>query len=60
MAIALPRPGAGFGLHVSGGGPGNFTIRASGDTTSAITIYKQSGKLLIPVKTLVPQPSLIG
>jgi hypothetical protein len=40
---------------------GNFTIGAGGDTDAlAVTIYKQSGKNLIPVKTLVPQSSLIG
>src|SRR3954470_7546701 len=50
-----------FGLHISGGVLGNFTIGAGGDTDAlAITIYKQSGKNLIPVKTLVPQASLIG
>jgi branched-chain amino acid transport system substrate-binding protein len=50
-----------FGLHVTGGVLGNFTIGAGGDTDAlAITIYKQSGKNLIPVRTLVPKPSLIG
>ena len=40
---------------------GNFTINATGDTNlTPITIYKQSGKNLNPVKTLVPSASLIG
>ena len=40
---------------------GNFTINSAGDTSlTPITIYKQSGKSLIPVKTLIPQASLIG
>jgi hypothetical protein len=40
---------------------GNFTINSAGDTSlTPITIYKQSGKNLIPVKTLIPQASLIG
>jgi len=50
-----------FGLHVSNGVLGTFTINAAGDTSlTPITIYKQSGKNLIPVKTLVPSASLIG
>jgi branched-chain amino acid transport system substrate-binding protein len=50
-----------FGLHVTGGVLGNFTIGAAGDTDAlAITVYKQSGKNLIPVRTIVPKPSLIG
>jgi len=50
-----------FGLHITGGVLGNFTIGANGDTDAlAVTIYKQAGKLLIPVKTIVPQASLIG
>jgi len=50
-----------FGLHVSGGVLGNFTIGANGDTDAlAITIYKQAGKQLVPVKTLVPSASLLG
>jgi branched-chain amino acid transport system substrate-binding protein len=50
-----------FGLHVANGVLGNFTIGRNGDTDAlAITIYKQSGKNLIPVKTLVPSASLIG
>lgn len=50
-----------FGLHVTNGVLGNFTINSAGDTSlTPITIYKQSGKNLIPVKTVVPQASLIG
>jgi branched-chain amino acid transport system substrate-binding protein len=50
-----------FGLHISNGVLGNFTINSAGDTSlTPITIYKQSGKNLIPVKTLIPQASLIG
>jgi branched-chain amino acid transport system substrate-binding protein len=48
-----------FGLHVSNGILGNFTINAAGDTSlTPITIYKQAGKNLNPVKTLVPDASL--
>jgi branched-chain amino acid transport system substrate-binding protein len=50
-----------FGLHVTNGVLGNFTINSAGDTSlTPITIYRQSGKNLIPVKTLIPQASLIG
>jgi branched-chain amino acid transport system substrate-binding protein len=50
-----------FGLTVSNGILGNFTINASGDTNlTQITIYKQAGKNLLPVKTLVPDASVIG
>ena len=50
-----------FGLHVNNGILGNFTINKSGDTSlTPITIYKQAGKNLNPVKTLVPDPSLTG
>jgi branched-chain amino acid transport system substrate-binding protein len=50
-----------YGLRVSNGVLGNFTINKQGDTSSlAITIYKQQGKLLIPQKTLTPPASLIG
>ena len=50
-----------FGLHVSNGILGNFTINSSGDTNlTQITIYKQAGKNLNPVKTLVPTASLTG
>jgi branched-chain amino acid transport system substrate-binding protein len=50
-----------FGLHVSNGVLGNFSINKSGDTDAlAITIYQQHGKILTPVKTLTPSASLIG
>lgn len=50
-----------FGLTVTNGVLGNFTINSSGDTNlTPITIYKQVGKNLVPVKTLVPSASLIG
>jgi branched-chain amino acid transport system substrate-binding protein len=50
-----------FGLTVTNGILGTFTINASGDTNlTPITIYKQAGKALNPVKTLVPSASLIG
>jgi len=50
-----------FGLNVTNGVLGNFTVNSSGDTNAlAITIYKQAGKNLNPVKTLVPTASLIG
>jgi branched-chain amino acid transport system substrate-binding protein len=50
-----------FGLTITNGILGNFTINSTGDTNlTPITIYKQSGKNLNPVKTLVPQASLIG
>jgi branched-chain amino acid transport system substrate-binding protein len=50
-----------FGLVVNNGILGNFSINSSGDTSSlAVTIYKQSGKNLVPVKTLTPSASLVG
>jgi len=50
-----------FGLTVTNGILGNFTINAAGDTNlTPITIYKQAGKNLNPVKTLVPDASLRG
>jgi branched-chain amino acid transport system substrate-binding protein len=50
-----------FGLTVTGGILGNFTIDATGDTNlKPITIYVQKGKDLKPVKTLVPSASLVG
>jgi branched-chain amino acid transport system substrate-binding protein len=48
------------GLRINNGVLGNFTINKSGDTDAlAITVYRQSGKNLNPVKTLVPSTSLI-
>jgi branched-chain amino acid transport system substrate-binding protein len=50
-----------FGLNVTNGILGNFTINSSGDTNlTQITIYKQIGKVLKPVKTLVPDASIVG
>jgi branched-chain amino acid transport system substrate-binding protein len=50
-----------FGLNVTNGILGNFTINKTGDTNlTPITIYKQAGKNLNPVKTLVPTASLTG
>ena len=50
-----------FGLTITNGILGTFTINSSGDTNlQPITVYKQSGKNLNPVKTLVPTASLIG
>jgi hypothetical protein len=40
---------------------GNFTINNAGDTSLVpITIYRQSGKALLPVKTITPPANLIG
>jgi branched-chain amino acid transport system substrate-binding protein len=50
-----------FGISIRNGIIGNFTINATGDTNlTPITIYKQAGKNLVPVKTLIPSASLIG
>jgi branched-chain amino acid transport system substrate-binding protein len=50
-----------FGLNVSNGILGTFTINSTGDTNlTPITIYKQAGKNLVPVKTLIPSANLIG
>jgi ABC-type branched-subunit amino acid transport system substrate-binding protein len=50
-----------FGMSVTNGILGTFTINSTGDTNlTPITIYKQSGKNLIPVKTLIPTANLIG
>ena len=49
-----------FGLSITNSILGSYTINAQGDTSgSAITIYKQKGKQLIPVTTLVPSASLV-
>jgi len=49
-----------FGLSIRNGILGSFSINNQGDTSgSAITIYKQKGKNLLPVKTLVPPASLV-
>ena len=50
-----------FGLTITNGILGTFTINSSGDTSLLpITIYKQAGKALVPVKTLIVPASLIG
>jgi branched-chain amino acid transport system substrate-binding protein len=50
-----------FGITITNGILGNFTINSTGDTNlTPITIYKQAGKNLNPVKTLVPTASLIS
>jgi branched-chain amino acid transport system substrate-binding protein len=50
-----------FGQTVTNGILGTFTINSAGDTNlQPITVYKQVGKKLVPQKTLVPSPSLIG
>ena len=50
-----------FGLHITGGIIGNFTINSTGDTNlTPITIYKQVGKKLVPQKTLITAANLVG
>jgi branched-chain amino acid transport system substrate-binding protein len=50
-----------FGLMITNGILGTFTINATGDTNlPLVTIYKQKSKLLVPVKTITPSTSLIG
>jgi branched-chain amino acid transport system substrate-binding protein len=50
-----------FGIKISNGIIGNFSINSTGDINlTPITIYKQSGKKLVPVKTLIPPASLVG
>jgi branched-chain amino acid transport system substrate-binding protein len=50
-----------FGLSIQNGIIGNFTINSTGDTNlTPITIYRQTGKKLIAVKTLIPSASLVG
>jgi branched-chain amino acid transport system substrate-binding protein len=50
-----------FGLRVTGGVLGNFTINKAGDTDALlITIYRQAGKVFIPLKTLTPPANLLG
>jgi branched-chain amino acid transport system substrate-binding protein len=49
-----------FGLNVTNGILGSFSINSQGDTSgTSITIYKQKGKALDPVTTLVPPASLV-
>jgi branched-chain amino acid transport system substrate-binding protein len=50
-----------FGVTVRNGILGNFTINSAGDTNLApITVYKQVGKNLKPLKTITPEANLIG
>jgi branched-chain amino acid transport system substrate-binding protein len=50
-----------FGIKITNGIIGNFSINSTGDINlTPITIYKQSGKKLVPVKTLIPPASLVG
>jgi len=50
-----------FGIQISNGIIGNFSINSSGDINlTPITIYKQVGKKLIPQKTLIPAANLVG
>ena len=50
-----------FGITITNGILGNFTINTTGDTNLLqITIYKQVGKNLVPVKTLVPPANLVS
>ena len=50
-----------FGLSITNGILGTFTMNSSGDTSlTPVTIYKQVGKNLKPVKTLVPPASLVA
>jgi branched-chain amino acid transport system substrate-binding protein len=50
-----------FGISITNGIIGNFTINSTGDTNlTPITIYKQAGKKLIPQKTIIPAANLVG
>ena len=50
-----------LGITVNNGILGNFTISKTGDTNLVpITVYRQAGKKLIPVKTITPPASIIG
>ena len=50
-----------FGINITNGIIGNFTINATGDINlTPITIYKQAGKKLVPVKTIIPAANLVG
>jgi branched-chain amino acid transport system substrate-binding protein len=49
-----------FGLTITNGILGTFTINNQGDTSGTLmTIYRQKGKQLMPVKTLIPPASLV-
>jgi branched-chain amino acid transport system substrate-binding protein len=50
-----------FGLKVTDGIIGTFTINDKGDTSlNPITIYQQKGDKLNPIKTIIPPKSLTG
>ena len=50
-----------FGIHITNGIIGNFSINSTGDINlTPITIYKQAGKKLIPQKTIIPAANLVG
>jgi len=50
-----------FGIHINNGIIGNFTINSTGDINlTPITIYRQAGKNMMPIKTLIPSSNLIG
>jgi branched-chain amino acid transport system substrate-binding protein len=50
-----------LGITINNGILGNFTISKTGDTNLVpITVYRQAGKKLIPVKTITPPASIIG
>jgi branched-chain amino acid transport system substrate-binding protein len=50
-----------FGINITNGIIGNFSINATGDINlTPITIYKQAGKKLVPQKTLIPAANLVG
>jgi branched-chain amino acid transport system substrate-binding protein len=50
-----------FGIHINNGIIGNFSINSTGDINlTPITIYRQAGKNLMPIKTLIPSSNLIG
>jgi len=50
-----------FGIQISNGIIGNFSINSTGDINlTPITIYKQVGKKLVPQKTLIPAANLVG
>jgi branched-chain amino acid transport system substrate-binding protein len=50
-----------FGLSVTNGVLGNFTINQAGDTNLVpITVYRQKGSKLLPQKTITPPANLLG
>jgi branched-chain amino acid transport system substrate-binding protein len=50
-----------FGINITNGIIGNFSINATGDINlTPITIYKQAGGKLVPQKTIIPAANLVG